>query len=234
MNKVTLEIPTQELSWSKLSPLQLGKITKAINGDQALINLINQTSVRNYSLQNWTFQNLEKSTDSSVCDTKILLVNRVKMAGLNLARPVTYNRIHVSELGSIILPKGSATLVSQLLPQINNLLSLALSIEDITDAQLPVADSGGNVNILLDFHPWHLQFYSGSRVIANDVVLPTGYLTKQSVGLPNVDDTSDADKPISVPVAQALQGVLVAAQNYARNQIANIPEPEDVFDGGNF
>lgn len=88
-------------------------------------------------------------------------------SGFYGAKWVYYNRIHVTELGSIRVAKGSYTRLSQLLPQINDKYGILIVPADIYDQVLTDPPPGETeIEIILDFRPTSVIYYGGTRIIA--------------------------------------------------------------------
>ena len=136
--------------------------------------------------------------------------------GIFNPKEVWYNRIHTSRIGVINIFKGTSINVSDALDQINARLNTSITKSELEDFVLPPADTNDNVNIVLLFNNSSARYYSGDEV----TLKPTGGIdvTKKSIGLGNVDNTSDLNKPLStaqlasMATAKALMEVYVSQQ----------------------
>lgn len=95
-------------------------------------------------------------------NTSITIVP-VTSSGLYGRRVFHYNRIHISELGTVTVDKGSATTVYQLLAAINDKYGLYLTEDDVYDQILsPVVT--GDIDIDLQIKPTSLIWYAGDII----------------------------------------------------------------------
>lgn len=90
-----------------------------------------------------------------------------------------YDRIHVSQLGVIVVPKGLAVRVHDLLPVINNKYNINLTEDDVENDLL--AAGSGNVTIALRIKPESVLFYDGA------VIYTPNYPDPATQPLPQVD-----------------------------------------------
>lgn len=191
-------------------------ISDNINFRKSLFDLINLTSLKKYSILIADLIKPQRAADYSVRNTTITLIE-VPNLGIFNPKEVRYNRIHTSRLGVVSIFKGNFFKVTDAVDQINAILNTTISRNELVDFMLPVADSNGNVSIVLLFNDTSARYYSGPEVILK----PTGGAdaTKQSIGLSNVDDTSDINKPMSVPQLAAAATAKAFMQAYVTQQI---------------
>lgn len=78
--------------------------------------------------------------------------------------PVTYNRLHVSELGTIKVLKGSKLTVHEVLGDIRTIYEYDIADTDVVNTVLPAADGAGYCTIVLQFEPSCLGYYSGTYI----------------------------------------------------------------------
>lgn len=213
-------LPKSEPFISEASAFELGLVGRGYNGRQVLFDLINLTSSFKYEMSHgWDFTPPRRMPQGSKFNTVCEMINGVKDSGLFSMRTVYYNRIHTSDLGSLVLPKGSATLVSDLIDAINLALSTSLSSFEIIDAQLPNPDGAGNVTFNLTFFDSSMQYYSGEKIIPATVVSPDG---------------------VSQPVATAIAQAVATVEQFVVTQISTAItnsgglSPDAVIDGQNF
>ena len=220
----TSDTTDSQITTSLLSVMHLGSIGRGFNPRQQLMDLVNRTSIKQYSLETWDFTDVGILPNGSENNTKAALINTVVNSGLYNKRAFNYNRIHVSDLGVIRIPKGSAVRVTDMLDQINAFLSTWIYSYDIIDGVLPDIDVDGNVTVNLAFEAHCLQFYSSAKVVLLSDA-PVTAITKADVGLPLVDNTPDLFKPVSAQQQAAIADSLLLAKAYTQNQIAAIPPP---------
>jgi hypothetical protein len=163
--ELNIEIPKPHIPPSEEQPLIIEgvSIRKDWFANKSLMELINAHTDRNYSLSRVDFSTVKILPDDNLCNSEVQIINRVN-DGLFNPKIVQYNRIHVSELGPIVIAKRSAVSVSDLLPAINKKYNLFIQSWDISDSILPPADAIGNVSINFTFTENCLQFYSGTRI----------------------------------------------------------------------
>lgn len=128
---------------------------------------------------------------------------------------LSYNRVHVSDLGAVRVLVGGHSFVSDVLDQINTQFNTNITNLDIENSALPDPDVDGKATIHLVFQPSSIRYYSGTRIKLKSEVVSIPNITKYSVGLGNVDNTTDTDKPVSTAQAVADTAVLIAAKAYA-------------------
>lgn len=129
--------------------------TKAI-----LLSIVNQMEGSSITTADVDFGLPQRATGSlPVRNTKILITPKSD-SGYYGIKTLWYNRIHISELGNIVVNKGTATTVSQLLPAINSKYGISLTAGDIVDEALSPAQTG-EIVVYLNINPNSLMFYTG-------------------------------------------------------------------------
>ena len=89
-------------------------------------------------------------------------------------------------------------------------------------SQLPLLiDLNGNEDVLLVANGQNFRT-KASNLIANPGELPVGSITKATVGLGNVDNTSDLTKPISAATQQALDAKAASLHNHALGDLIGL------------
>lgn len=206
---------------SVIPAIILGTISKEFNGKQLLMDLFNQKSIIDYSLSRFDFDPPISLINGSICNTETYL-KEISSGNLFSKKIIHYNRIHVSELGVILLNKGIAITVVELLKEINIFLNSSIQINEIINEPLPSADASGKVLISLKFHPNSFQYYSGARIILASESINTTNIIKESIGLKFVDNTSDNNKPVSILQTEAIEDALLLAKDYASSIVNNL------------
>lgn len=74
-----------------------------------------------------------------------------------------YDRIHISELGVIIVNKGDALRLNDLLPQISEVCGVKFDVDDLIDYELDGSTSG-NIVVDLQANPDSLMYYDGPKI----------------------------------------------------------------------
>lgn len=87
-------------------------------------------------------------------------------------KTVWYNRIHVSELGPILVTRTTETRIVDLLPQINERYKLLLTASDVVNSNLLIPEQTGTFNIVLPIAPTSLMFYDGDFIVTVDSTTP--------------------------------------------------------------
>lgn len=202
----------------------LGKISAVGDPKQAFTDALNKAAKTRYKAISLEFYDISLVTtnlpETNSTIRVVLLPDREQVADYI----VSFNRINAADLGTINVTVTGKSLISDVLDQINSLTSSNISITDIVDGPLPVGDSNGKAIITLVFQPNSTLYYSGPRItLASEVTTVPG-VTKASVGLSLVDNTSDVSKPVSTQQAIADTNVLTQANAYTNVAISNIPQ----------
>ena len=155
----------------------LGTIDAGGEGHSVLMAAINQKLGTTYALTEFNFSDpVAVAVPTPTHNTMIRMVPYVH-SGYYGSRKVYYNRIHVSELGTISVTRGAALNVVDLLTQINDKLGILIKPTDIYDAVLPAAVPGEtSVAVDLNFRETSVIYYGGAKIILgnNDPDVATG------------------------------------------------------------
>lgn len=144
----------------------LGTIDAGGEGKAVLLAALNQALGKNFTLAEFTFSDPEAITIPTPTRNTVIKLAPLAASGYYGVRKVYYNRIHVSELGQIVVVRGAATRVSDLLPQINEKYGVFIQPTDIYDGLLPAEVPGETeVQITLNFRPSSIIFYGGVQII---------------------------------------------------------------------
>ena len=144
----------------------LGTIDAGGEGKAVLLAALNQALGKNFTLSEFTFSDPEAITIPTPTRNTMIKLAPLAASGYYGVRKVYYNRIHVSELGQIVVSRGAATRVSDLLAQINEKYGVYIQPTDIYDGLLPAEVSGETeVQVTLNFRPSSIIFYGGVQII---------------------------------------------------------------------
>lgn len=99
-------------------------------------------------------------------------------------------------------------------------------VEEITNIRVVIQEnnSGGNTHAHGNFNVLELITEAFNTALKNNILSANAHLidtnnphnvTKVQVGLANVDNTADVNKPVSIAMATAIANALVSAQDYA-------------------
>jgi hypothetical protein len=144
----------------------LGTIDAGGEGKAVLLAALNQALGKNFTLAEFTFSDPVAITIPTPTRNTMIKLAPLAASGYYGVRKVYYNRIHVSELGQIVVSRGAATRVSDLLPQINEKYGVYIQPTDIYDGLLPAEVPGETeVQITLNFRPSSIIFYGGVQII---------------------------------------------------------------------
>lgn len=136
------------------------------DGQLALLAGVNAALGLSLTLNDVLFEAPELvSTPSPMRNSVIKMVPKAE-SGLYGVRRVFYNRIHVSELGVISVPRASAVNVSDLLVDISYKYGILITVDDIFDAPLPAPSPGvTSVEINFNFRPTSVIYYGDTKII---------------------------------------------------------------------
>jgi lysophospholipase L1-like esterase len=149
-----------------MSTTILGTIDAGGEGKAVLLAALNQALGKNFTLAEFTFSDPVAITIPTPTRNTMIKLAPLAASGYYGVRKVYYNRIHVSELGQIVVSRGAATRVSDLLPQINEKYGVYIQPTDIYDGLLPAVVPGETeVQITLNFRPSSIIFYGGVQII---------------------------------------------------------------------
>lgn len=196
----------------------LGTIDLGSDAKTILLAMVNRSSVKQFTFDEYAFSDPVRPTEQA--PVRNTLIRLLPKSGSNLYGSVTlyYNRMNISAIGDIKVYKNGATLISEVIPYINTTYGIYLSPTDYIDGPLPSGSDVEPVSVTLNISPTCIQFYGGTPIVT---ALPqTIQVDKAHIGLTNVDNTSDAAKPVSTAQAQADANTLLAAHQYTDNKSA--------------
>ena len=110
---------------------------------------------------------------------------------------VAYDRIHQTEVRPIVLLKGNATTVHELMEEINYKYGFDFEVEDLVDSPLPAADTNGVISFYLQFTDRCLGCYHGT------VVRTTGEHSQPMQPLPTPPENPNEPTPTIYPYPSA-------------------------------
>lgn len=134
------------------------------NPKEVILAILNQSSGTSVEVTDVDFSTPQRATGGAPLRNTRLVISPKANSGYYGNKVIWYNRIHISDLGSITVNKGTATLYSQLIPAINAKYGIYLSIDDIVDGPLPVGQTG-EIVVSLPIKSSSLMFYSGAKII---------------------------------------------------------------------
>ena len=149
------------------------------SGKEILLAYYNRQFQRNIGLEDIEFDTPVKLTAPTNYNTVIRLYPRLGSRYYGSPR-LFYDRIHVSYLGTIVVPKGMAVRTHDLLNAINEKYSINLTEEDVENDLLDPFSSG-NIIVSLRIKPTSVMFYDGA------IVYTPNYPDPASLPGPTVD-----------------------------------------------
>lgn len=149
------------------------------SGKEILLAYYNRQFQRNIGLEDIEFDTPVKLTAPTNYNTVIRLYPRLGSRYYGSPR-LFYDRIHVSYLGTIVVPKGMAVRTHDLLNAINEKYSINLTEEDVENDLLDPF-SNGNIVVSLRIKPTSVMFYDGA------IVYTPNYPDPASLPGPTVD-----------------------------------------------
>lgn len=155
----------------------LGTIDIGGDGQEVLLASLNYVLGTTFTLDDFEFSEPASVSIPAPTHNTVVKFGPKAHSGYYGVKRIYYNRVHVSELGPISVPRGIATRISHLLPVINSKYGILIKVEDIYDADLPDPAPGEvDVEVLLDFRPTSLVFYGGAMIVAgtNDPAIGDG------------------------------------------------------------
>ena len=213
-------IPSEPVNKNK-SPIEdifVGDVTNSSNFRKTLFDLINVVSPKKYSVATADLVDPLRAPDNSQKNTVIVLIEQPDL-GLFNPKHVWYNRIHTSRLGALTLSKGTAFTVKDLLVQINASLNTIISPDELNDFVLPPPDADGKVTFSLLFNDSSFRYYSGPEVVIKSI-LSDPSISKESLGLGQVNNTSDVDKPMSTAQLLAAASERIIIESYVNQYVS--------------
>lgn len=135
---------------------------RVYTGKEVLLAYYNRQFQRNIGLEDIDFDVPVKLATPTNYNTVIRLYPRLGSRYYGSPR-LFYDRIHVSMLGTIVVDKGSATKVHDLLNRINEKYSISITEEDVVNETLDPF-TNGNIVVNLKIEPTSVMFYEGPKV----------------------------------------------------------------------
>lgn len=204
--------------------ITLGRINTVGDAKQAFTDALNKVAKTRYKALNLEFYDIALVTTNLPETNSTVRVAIVPDKEQIADYIVSFNRVNVFDLGVINVVVTGNVLISDALSQINQITNSNITAEDIEDGLLPAGDANGRANINLIFKPSSSLYYSGPRItLASEVTTIPG-ITKASIGLSLVDNTSDINKPVSIQQAIADNNILTQANAYTDVAISNISQ----------
>lgn len=134
------------------------------NTREVLIELINADDNLNVTVDDVTFGTPVRVTDPNPPRNTILQITSKTESGFYGVKTINYNRMHISEIGTIQVERGAANSHVALLPAINTKYGLFLTAEDIVDQVIPAGQTG-LITVPLQISPNSLSFYDGAVIV---------------------------------------------------------------------
>lgn len=133
------------------------------NPREILVELINADDSLNVTVDDVTFGNPQRVTTPSPQRNTRLQITANTESGFYGVKTINYNRMHISEVGTIEVERGAANNHIALLPAINTKYGLFLTAEDIIDQVIP-PEQTGLITVVLQINPNSLTFYDGAVI----------------------------------------------------------------------
>ena len=144
----------------------LGTIDIGGDGKAVLLASLNYKLGTTFTLDDFEFGTPSAVTMPSPTHNTQIKLGPKAHSGYYGNRTIYYNRVHVSQLGTIVVEKGTATRVSHLLQKINDKYGILITELDIYDALLPDIPPGEtNITLDLNFRPTSIIFYGGTQIV---------------------------------------------------------------------
>lgn len=213
---------------------ELGTIDAGGDGKDVLLKVINALYGKDFTLDDFDFGVPEFVTMPNPTHNSKIKLGPKAHTGYYGFRTVYYNRIHVTEIGSIKVPYDSEQFLTQLLEKINIKYGILIKPTDIYEQLIePPAVLGDDIVLDLNFRPESLVFYGGNRIVVG-----------------TNDPSIEFDSPINLPFANEtvfythstypVQGGLYTEYNsvalsadYIRQKSARIfSDADDIFTRG--
>lgn len=137
------------------------------DGKETLLAIVNVMENMNVNVNDVDFSDPVKVLTANPVRNTTVKITGKNNSGYYGVKTIWYDRIHISELGTILIDIGSSTRYAQLLPAINEKYGLFLADGDIIDGPLPTG-STGEIEITLPISPTSFKFYDGSIVISQN------------------------------------------------------------------
>ena len=145
--------------------IYLGTIDKGADGKTLLYDAINAKLNITIDQTQYDFSLPERVTTPSPSHNTIIYIGPKGHVGAYGVKAVLYNRIHVSELGTIEVYWNNETKISELLPKINGKYGILITVDDIYDENLPTKPSGQTtIQVNLKFKKGSIIFYGEEKI----------------------------------------------------------------------
>lgn len=133
------------------------------NTREVLVDLINANDGLTATVADVTFGDPVRVTDPNPPRNTRVAITANTESGFYGVKTVHYNRMHISEVGTIEVERGAANSHIALLPAINTKYGLFLTADDIIDQVIPVGETG-LITVNLQINPNSLSFYDGAVI----------------------------------------------------------------------
>ena len=163
--------------------IYLGTIDKGADGKTLLYDAINAKLNITIDQTQYDFSLPERVTTPSPSHNTIIYIGPKGHIGSYGVKAVLYNRIHVSELGTIEVYWNTETKLSELLPKINAKYGILVTVDDIYDENLPTKPSGQTtIQVNLKFKKGSIIFYGEEKINLGTKDPTTGSVVFPSAG----------------------------------------------------
>ena len=163
--------------------IYLGTIDKGADGKTLLYDAINAKLNITIDQTQYDFSLPERITTPSPSHNTIIYIGPKAHVGSYGVKAVLYNRIHVSELGTIEVYWGTETKLSELLPKINAKYGILVTVDDIYDENLPTKQPGqATIQVNLKFKKNSIIFYGEEKINLGTKDPATGAVVFPSAG----------------------------------------------------
>jgi hypothetical protein len=136
------------------------------NTREVLVELINLNDNLNVTVDDVEFGTPVRVTDPNPPRNTRLQITSKTVSGFYGVKTINYNRMHISEIGTIQVQRGAANNHIALLPAINTKYGLFLTAEDIVDQVIPVGQTG-LITVPLEISANSLSFYGGAIIVTS-------------------------------------------------------------------
>jgi hypothetical protein len=136
------------------------------NTREVLVELINLNDNLNVTVDDVEFGTPVRVTDPNPPRNTRLQITSKTESGFYGVKTINYNRMHISEIGTIQVERGAANNHIALLPAINTKYGLFLTAEDIVDQVIPVGQTG-LITVPLEISANSLSFYGGAIIVTS-------------------------------------------------------------------
>lgn len=167
----------------------LGTIDQGGDGKAVLLALYNAKEGTNLQLSDFAFSMPIMPTENNpIRNTKIKLYPYAA-SGYYGVKTIYYNRIHLSELGTIRVTRGNAVTLVDLLPAINNKYGVDILATDVVNYTLPALTTSQDIVVDITFTGSSIVFYAGDVItLEGDITAPSFVLDTIIGGSSNGND----------------------------------------------